>query len=382
MLKDVRNSLDQGHCVLSIDDYRFPHRIKEETWRVVFNRNKINKVIETILINKNTKRLYDLVMGFDRSPDLLQLVDLIGGKCELIQHIQHCGNLLSADPIFTLRDAGCLTPVNFRQIKYFSWNDLGVLPEVLKKLHEKKLLTQRNFELLMQQKKNVASIEKGLACLIFSHDINQRYFEWIVKSGENAESLGSKITTLHEFNLHNALNLQAVVKTAYSLGNLKTPFSSLQVSGSFRKEHSEALFWKNPPELQTLIQRLDEMIAYGIELILFDETKGKTTLMLGLDLKKDLKFFFESSPEACVKNNANFKAAFLQKLHSKDAEMAEHRTQWGKIVANVAIAFTGIGLIVLGVQYALKREVFFASTQRQKLVAQVEQAEWLAAPGT
>ncbi len=68
----------------------------------------------------------------------------------------------------------------------------------------------------------------------------------------------------------------------------------------------------------------------------------------------------------------------MHKLHLKDDDMAIHREQWKIIVANIAIALTGIGLIALGIQYALNKRCFFAHTQREQLIENIAQTEWLS----
>ncbi len=152
---------------------------------------------------------------------------------------------------------------------------------------------------------------------------------------------------------------------------------ALKKANHLNQETSEYLSWEGPAELQTLNHRIHQMVAYGIYLLDCDVSKGKTALLLGLELKKELKQFFELPNTKQAEELTNFKKSFLTKLHSKDAEMAIHRSQWKMIVANIAIAFTGIGLLALGIHYALTGQAFFSPTQRQKLVQDIAETEWL-----
>ena len=156
------------------------------------------------------------------------------------------------------------------------------------------------------------------------------------------------------------------------------PCIAMRRSGELNQETYQVAMWQGPVEAQTLNQRLDELMAYGIYLLSCDVEKGKLVLLHGLALKKDLKDFFERPAAEQEQTLPAFKASFLTHLHNKDAQMAVHREEWKIIIANIAIALTGLGLIALGIQYAATGHCFFASTQRQKLVEEVAQDHWLS----
>jgi len=146
--------------------------------------------------------------------------------------------------------------------------------------------------------------------------------------------------------------------------------------------HSEELseessMWQGSAEVHALNQRLDQLVAYGTYLLSCDVEKGKLTMLHGLALKKELKDFFELSAAEQTQELPAFKASFLIQLHSQDAHMGVHREEWKVIIANIAIALTGFGLIALGIHYAATGQCFFASTQRQKLVERVAEDHWL-----
>jgi hypothetical protein len=57
--------------------------------------------------------------------------------------------------------------------------------------------------------------------------------------------------------------------------------------------------------------------------------------------------------------------------------MSLHRTIWKNILTNIVIALTGVGLIALGVQYAMKRQGFFAQTKREQLIEIINENHWI-----
>lgn len=128
---------------------------------------------------------------------------------------------------------------------------------------------------------------------------------------------------------------------------------------------------------QLLTYRIDKLIDYGLYLFNKNIEQGKAALYLGLELKKSLRQFTEKSPIDQRHELNNFKQAFMEKLHSKNKEMAIHRNEWQIIIANIAIALTGIGFITLGIHYALTKQCFFAQTKRQELIQQIAQTKWV-----
>lgn len=391
--QDISEQYDTFWEMLNYVDYRLC-RI-EERLKVIYRRNpsdevkaqlrfielhlaKICAVVPVILRCENRKRLYDLAMGFNQSTEMLEIESLIGGRAGLIHHIKEQVNIDIATGIFALRDAQCLTPANFKQLTSIDpESDFFSLSMVLDSLLEVNLLTQANFERLMQKHQYALAIHNGLGRLERLGILNQKYFEIVVHAGKKAKSVGSAIGYLQQVGLLNDETLQVVAQKNMVL-NIWPPLYGMTQSGELNEETSHAFLWTGPSELQLLTHRLDQMIAHGVYLISQDVEKGKTALLLGLELKKELKEFFERPPEEQKENLSIFKESFMHQLHSKDGEMGIHREPWKIIVANVAIAFTGIGLIVLGIQYALNKRCFFARTQREQLIEHIGETEWLS----
>ncbi|CEG56855.1 J domain-containing protein [Legionella fallonii] len=391
----IQEAYDTFWEMINYVDYRLCRR--QERLHAIYRRNpsdevktqlrlidshltKICTVVPVILGCDKRKRLYDLAMGFNHSDEMLEIERLIGGKDVLIQHINQQKTINSAEGIFALRDAHCLTPANFKQLTLIdSESDLFSLSMILDRLWEVSLLTQGNFERLMQQHQHACAIHNGVGRLQLVGILNQKYFEIVLLAGKKAKSVGSAIEYLYEVGLLNDETLRVVSQKNMVL-NIWPPLYAMEKSGELNEETSRSFLWTGPPALHLLTHRLDQMIAHGVYLISQDVEKGKTALLLGLELKKDLKAFFERPLEEQKENLSLFKESFMHKLHAKDDEMAIHREQWKIIVVNIAIALTGIGLIALGIQYALNKRCFFAPTQREQLIENIAQTEWLS-PG-
>ncbi len=391
--QDISEQYDTFWEMLNYVDYRLC-RI-EERLKVIYRRNpsdgvkeqlrfielhlaKICAVVPVILRCENRKRLYDLAMGFNQSTEMLEIESLIGGRAGLIHHIKEQVNIDIATGIFALRDAQCLSSANFKQLTSIDpKSDFFSLSMALSSLLEVNLLTQANFERLMQQHQHARAIDEGLGRLKLVGILNQRYFEAVVEAGSEGQSIGYHLESLQLVGLVNDENFKIIVQRKFK-GDIYLPLKEMQDAGLLNKKSSQAFLWTGPSELQLLTHRLDQMIAHGVYLISQDVEKGKTALLLGLELKKELKEFFERPPEEQKENLSIFKESFMHQLHSKDGEMGIHREPWKIIVANVAIAFTGIGLIVLGIQYALNKRCFFARTQREQLIEHIGETEWLS----
>ena len=116
------------------------------------------------------------------------------------------------------------------------------------------------------------------------------------------------------------------------------------------------------------------MFAYGVYLLSCKDgiEKGKAIMGLALELKGDIKTFSEYPKAQQLAQKESFKIGFITKLHSKDDLMSEHRAYWKVLVANVLIAFTGIGLFAIGMHYLQTGHVFFAKTQCNNLIHDAE----------
>jgi len=92
-------------------------------------------------------------------------------------------------------------------------------------------------------------------------------------------------------------------------------------------------------------QKIQAMYNYGVLLRDQGVSKGQVAIDLSGDLTAMANQFFEQEP--AQRNFAEFEPRFSALLHSKDQEMSAYRIAWGTIVANIAIAFTGVGLLFI-----------------------------------
>ena len=131
------------------------------------------------------------------------------------------------------------------------------------------------------------------------------------------------------------------------------------------------------------------MQGYGYTLQKQAKEKGKAIINLAEELQNMIDEL-EKNPITPERWNA-FKHSFNTKLHSLDKDMAQHRAKWKPIIANIIIAFTGIGtLLLLGRvvsdAYSQKgitfKTLFFANTTREEKVSAIADSLNKSAPVT
>ncbi|WP_367606753.1 ankyrin repeat domain-containing protein [Legionella sp. W05-934-2] len=94
-----------------------------------------------------------------------------------------------------------------------------------------------------------------------------------------------------------------------------------------------------------LFSTIRALKEYGANLKTQGASKGQIAIDLAEELwsKADAFFKKENNPD----NFKTFQTEFSQVLNSKNHEMSEYRTSWPTIIANIAIALTGIGALLL-----------------------------------
>ena len=357
---------------------------KERIKLLTHNEKKMGQVMNVLTCEGQEKLLYDLSLGpevVQPTAEMREIEVLIGGRERLIEHIKVHPELYTSGGVFALREVNCLNPANFEKLiegrdKFQFFNIYTLLDNLL----ETKLLTQSNFDFLMANKQHSHPISNGVDYLAIAGLLNQSFFEEIVLCGKDAETVGSALKTLNEFNLLNDMNRQRVIRLAKKTDIdllLDNSFLSMEQQGLLTAEKGEALQWTGTKALHPLSLRIDEMFAYGLYLLNHDTAKAETAMLLALDLKNALRTFFAKPLAEQVRLQHEFKTEFMQLLRSKNKVMAEHRAYWKVIVANIAIALTGIGLLALGAYYLHSGQCFFAKTQREKLRDAIKQDAWL-----
>ena len=139
----------------------------------------------------------------------------------------------------------------------------------------------------------------------------------------------------------------------------------------------------NPKE--EFLHKIQAMHDYGVLLRNQGASKGQVAIDLAGKLTTMANEFFGQKPEQ--RNFAELEPQFSALLHSKDKEMSAYRISWGTIVANVAIALTGVGLLLIAgklihSKVTENRALFFfqkSKTTSEEKIADVEHAASLIA---
>ncbi len=319
--------------------------------------------------DEQVKQLYDLSIGAANSEEMKDIERSIGGKSPLIQLIKIDDIIDSSEAIFSLYKAQLLTPQNFAkliQIAIEDDDDAIDISDGLKTLRIAQLLNQSNFDLLIKNKHYAYEIKKGLSHLERSGIVNQRYFEALVSIGTYAGSVGQILGRLHDLGILNEENYQTVIyKIPHTL--VFNQLIDIQKEKAITEKHSEAFHWRGSKELNDLNSALDKLVSHGLFLLSCNVKMGKTAMLLGLDLKKDLKEFYDKPIKQQQALSQELRINFIQKLHFQDDVMTMHRGLWKVLISNILIALTGIGLFAIGINLAVNGQLFFAKTKRAQI---------------
>ncbi len=131
-----------------------------------------------------------------------------------------------------------------------------------------------------------------------------------------------------------ALNLVVEIAPSQSIQDVNLN------SASGHKEQGVAI----ENEKQVLLDAIQALHDYGEILKQKGQSKGQIAIELSIKLKELATAFYD-------KNNWNdfptFKTTFMTLLTSKNKEMGAYRIAWPTIIKNVAIALTGLGLVLI-----------------------------------
>ncbi|USQ13912.1 hypothetical protein J2N86_00745 [Legionella lytica] len=129
--------------------------------------------------------------------------------------------------------------------------------------------------------------------------------------------------------------------------------------------------WQAPKELSALRASIKAMHTYGLRLKTACPQKANAAMQLAVELTNDLQNYYETAAEA--RNEEAFKNEFHTKLHSQDELMSTHRNYKMVVLANIAIALTGLGLAVIVVSLLVRGHGLYNSTQGQNKVNDIDQ---------
>jgi hypothetical protein len=124
---------------------------------------------------------------------------------------------------------------------------------------------------------------------------------------------------------------------------------------------------------KSLQNKINELECYGSHIALTHPDKGNKVISLAKELNVLLLSFLDKPYLEQQRTFSQFKNDFVKKLHSEDTIVSTHRAYWKVICANILIALTGIGAILLGINYyATSGSLFFSKTQTQQKVDTIE----------
>lgn len=180
-------------------------------------------------------------------------------------------------------------------------------------------------------------------------------------------------------NMHDKkIMLHGELTTYLTNKNGDTALSLAQKSGA--KETTELLLKTEINPQDQLFATLRSLKEYGLLLKSQGVSKGQIAIDLAADLKLQADVYFQK--EAMPTDLKQFQDKFSLLLNSKNREMSEYRTSWSTIIANIAIALTGIGALFLVGQLIYStatqgRPLFFFQknqTTSEEKVGEVRQA--------
>lgn len=176
---------------------------------------------------------------------------------------------------------------------------------------------------------------------------NQALWQWLYEHEVDIDAQDDfKTTALHLATLNNNKamvkwlidhNADRLVKDE----NDETALSIAKKNGA--NEITELLTLTFPQD--QLFATIHSLKEYGILLKSQGASKGQIAINLAAALKLQADTFFK---KAATPNELKaFQDEFSLLLNSKNHEMSEYRTSWSTIIANIAIALTGIGALLL-----------------------------------
>lgn len=207
--------------------------------------------------------------------------------------------------------------------------------------------------------------------------------------GENEE-----INFYPESIIDSSISNQSISKR--SIGNESISEESINGIEKHPSSVEEVERLSTPAKIPAIVQEAKRMLLSEIQILRDHGTKisrrnsdkGNTIELLTgrLDAMTN-EFFANFDAEKTSKEDIEkFQEKFKQELHSEDAIISEHRQLWKPIVANILLALTGVGAVLLAAKAiygalldsketttsAINRYAFFGQTESEKLIENIE----------
>jgi hypothetical protein len=120
--------------------------------------------------------------------------------------------------------------------------------------------------------------------------------------------------------------------------------TAADLAKSLKRVSTTSLLKSETPQ-DKLFASIEGIKEYGYYLSSQGAPKGQVAIDLADALYKKASSYFIQ--DAATANFPKFKQEFSALLKSKNHEMSEYRTSWSTIIANVLIALTGVGLLLM-----------------------------------
>lgn len=145
---------------------------------------------------------------------------------------------------------------------------------------------------------------------------------------------------------------------------LDLPDGVLQILEQLAQKNQEA-----SKMFSTLYQHIDTLQVHGKKIGGVDGNNAKDYAQ---QLKKLAGEYMISLLPHALSNKGQIREHFSNTLAQAQNTMKSHRKVWRPILANIAIAATGIGLLALVAKFLTTGQAFFAETKRQKIIKEIE----------
>lgn len=128
-------------------------------------------------------------------------------------------------------------------------------------------------------------------------------------------------------------------------------------------------------KLSNLHDKIRSFRDYGNELVKAGAPEGDYVLQQAEKLKALTTSFSEHYfKREGISSLSAIKADFKDTIKESYQNMGNHRAQWKPIIANIAMAATGVGLLVLLTKLLVTGSAFFMETSRQRKLQEIDSA--------
>ena len=271
-----------------------------------------------------------------------------------------------------------LSHTSFYKDTYFS-----ALNGATKALQAVDLLTQANFNLLIENFDHIESINTALDWLKEDGLLNQKSFLSCLELGRDAASfVGYKSdilsTGFYNDEIFNTLTTKELIHSSIY------PLILIRRQNKYDENFKIAFQTEISDTTQPLEHAINQLFIHGL-LIGRSETwdstyreqaeeKTKFCVCLAIELKKELYDFWQLSEAERAEAFNKFKASFTNKLHVYDEKLSKHRHAYAVLIEDILTAIYNLRKIFISENHAQTTKLHFFKTASIKKVDQIEKA--------